>query len=446
MPLQSLMQQIVGNAQGVGADDLPELVELHDLLLSLSENEEATDDAIADLAKQASDRVQDVVMRDSEAVEDDIAFMHESIASLQAMIDGATGGQTDATTGSTDADPQDDTPNDRAPEPFQPDEELLEAWLPSVADTLSDIEGILLNDGAGEDEFAELRRHVHTLKGECGVVSAHNAQQIFHEAESAIDRSLATGSGLPTDELFGVLDWVRRDVDAIAGTPSSEIEIDEELFERLRTAPATGPAEVDMEAMQSEAAKEPEQQDADDGPVVMDCEVDDTVREFVGEAKEHIAAAEEALLQLESTPEDTEHIATVFRAFHTIKGVAGLLNMPPIVEVAHEAEFLLDDARNGDIAVSAPFCAISFAACDMLADLIGMLEDGPAPSNATMRDLVDRLKKAREGDIQPPEKSAVVAEPAPAQNAPTQGDTKQPAKQNAKRADQSVKVNTLRLD
>ncbi|GAB4551955.1 MAG: hypothetical protein Tsb0013_14120 [Phycisphaerales bacterium] len=455
MSLQSQMQQIVGSAQGVGADDLPALVELHDMLLSLSEGEAAQGGTIADLAKQASERVQGVVMRETDSVEEDLASVHEMIASLSAMVDDAvvSGSTPDSDTEPSDteaeapaaaqehASPTNDFAH--AGEVFEPDEELLEAWLPSVADTLNDIEGLLLHDNPGEDELGELRRLVHTLKGECGVVSAHNAQRVFHEAESAIDRAIEAGCALPNDELFDVLDWVRKDVDSISGTPSREIEIDPELFARLQAVPASpasgggSPQDQCDSNLPDEAAP-----DIHDGPVVMDCEVDDTVREFVGEAKEHIAAAEEALLQLESTPDDMEQIATVFRAFHTIKGVAGLLNMGPIVEVAHEAEFLLDDARNGVIQISQPFCAISFAACDMLADLIGMLEEGPAPSNRAMHDLVERLKNARKGDIQPPEKrsaSSASEQDQPAESAPV-------SRQNARRADQSVKVNTMRLD
>ena len=53
----------------------------------------------------------------------------------------------------------------------------------------------------------------------------------------------------------------------------------------------------------------------------------------------------QALLELENDPESSEEIDRVFRAFHTIKGVAGFMNLAPIVELTHITETLLDRLR-----------------------------------------------------------------------------------------------------
>jgi two-component system chemotaxis sensor kinase CheA len=66
---------------------------------------------------------------------------------------------------------------------------------------------------------------------------------------------------------------------------------------------------------------------------------------FVVEAREHLANAEGKLLVLEETPTDATVIADLFRAFHSIKGVAGLLGLSPIVRLTHALESLLDAAR-----------------------------------------------------------------------------------------------------
>src|SRR5436853_6042077 len=51
------------------------------------------------------------------------------------------------------------------------------------------------------------------------------------------------------------------------------------------------------------------------------------IGEFITESREFIDNAERALLLLERKPDDQEAINTVFRAFHTIKGTAGYLNL-----------------------------------------------------------------------------------------------------------------------
>jgi HPt (histidine-containing phosphotransfer) domain-containing protein len=53
-------------------------------------------------------------------------------------------------------------------------------------------------------------------------------------------------------------------------------------------------------------------------------------REFITESREHLAVAESKLLALEANPEDTEAIDAIFRCFHTIKGVAGFLNLKQV--------------------------------------------------------------------------------------------------------------------
>lgn len=69
--------------------------------------------------------------------------------------------------------------------------------------------------------------------------------------------------------------------------------------------------------------------------------------EFHQEALEHLDSIEAALLELEGDPENRDAISSVFRSFHTIKGVAGFLDLTPIRVLAHEVETLLDKVRSG---------------------------------------------------------------------------------------------------
>ena len=64
------------------------------------------------------------------------------------------------------------------------------------------------------------------------------------------------------------------------------------------------------------------------------------------EAREHLDAVDMHLLTLETDPHHEEALNSVFRAFHTIKGVAGMLGLSAIGSLAHKAENLLDRAAN----------------------------------------------------------------------------------------------------
>ncbi|MFC5740507.1 chemotaxis protein CheA [Dyella tabacisoli] len=68
--------------------------------------------------------------------------------------------------------------------------------------------------------------------------------------------------------------------------------------------------------------------------------------DFLVEARELLQRLDEQLVQLEAAPRDSELLNAVFRAFHTIKGGAGFLAIDPMVQLCHQAEDLLNDARN----------------------------------------------------------------------------------------------------
>jgi two-component system chemotaxis sensor kinase CheA len=106
------------------------------------------------------------------------------------------------------------------------------------------------------------------------------------------------------------------------------------------------------------------------------------VANFLPEAQEHLEGIETHLVYLEQHPNDLETINAIFRPFHTIKGVAGFLNLPQIQELSHEVEWLLDRVRDGQVMVSVKLVNLVLEAVDllkaMLDDLQGALTAGRA--------------------------------------------------------------------
>jgi len=92
--------------------------------------------------------------------------------------------------------------------------------------------------------------------------------------------------------------------------------------------------------------------------------------EFVTESLELIADAEEALLTLETDPDDSEAIDKVFRAFHTVKGTAAFLELNLVSEIGHHAESLLSRVRDQEIRYSGGYADLALRALDMIKDLV----------------------------------------------------------------------------
>jgi len=73
--------------------------------------------------------------------------------------------------------------------------------------------------------------------------------------------------------------------------------------------------------------------------------------DFILESREHLTSVEQNVLKLEQDSGDSEAIHASFRAFHTMKGLAGFLELGAIQQVAHEVETVLDLARNGKLVI-----------------------------------------------------------------------------------------------
>lgn len=71
------------------------------------------------------------------------------------------------------------------------------------------------------------------------------------------------------------------------------------------------------------------------------------LQQFVIESRELVDAASDGLLALEHSPGDGERLDEVFRAFHTLKGSAAIVEFPAMERVMHAAEEMLAEARAG---------------------------------------------------------------------------------------------------
>ncbi len=109
--------------------------------------------------------------------------------------------------------------------------------------------------------------------------------------------------------------------------------------------------------------------------------MDEITNVFVTESREQLEAMESALLELEKTPDDIDTLNAIFRAAHTIKGGAGVIECDFLVAFTHLVESALDKLRNGEITADGDLIALLLACSDHMGTLIGVLESGvSAPS------------------------------------------------------------------
>ncbi len=120
------------------------------------------------------------------------------------------------------------------------------------------------------------------------------------------------------------------------------------------------------------------------------------IGDFILESREHLTQVEIQMMTLEKDSGDSEAINTVFRGFHTIKGLAGFLDFDDIREVAHETETLLDLARNQKLRITPAVVDLVLAAADFLKIWMNRLEavlTGGTPGSVPEKsELLERLR------------------------------------------------------
>lgn len=120
----------------------------------------------------------------------------------------------------------------------------------------------------------------------------------------------------------------------------------------------------------------------------------DIINEFIAESNEYLEDAESALLQLENNPADMEAINVVFRAFHTIKGTSGFLQLTLCSGFAHVAESFFSRIRDGEITCAGYNADLSLKSIDMVKSLIHSVEKALAGQPLSKPAQYDQLIEA----------------------------------------------------
>src|ERR1017187_1137065 len=102
---------------------------------------------------------------------------------------------------------------------------------------------------------------------------------------------------------------------------------------------------------------------------------------FVVESRELLQMMEENLLQMEENGGDSETINAIFRAAHTIKGGAGVIECKFIVEFTHVLENVLDEMRSGTITSSPALVEVLLKCSDQLGILMACVENNSEPTD-----------------------------------------------------------------
>ena len=118
---------------------------------------------------------------------------------------------------------------------------------------------------------------------------------------------------------------------------------------------------------------------------------------FIEESKEHLQSLNEQLLILEKEPDNSDTINEIFRAAHSLKGMAGTMGYKKMQRLTHEMEDVFSEIRNGKVQVNAELVDILFQCLDELSkylDNIIATSDEGSESNEQLPELLNNFVKS----------------------------------------------------
>lgn len=97
---------------------------------------------------------------------------------------------------------------------------------------------------------------------------------------------------------------------------------------------------------------------------------------FLSEARENLQLLNTSVLALEKKPKDKNTIDAIFRAAHTLKGMAATMGYDDMSELSHKIEDVLSLVRDGKLKVDSKVVSTLFSSVDMLEVQVNMVEKG----------------------------------------------------------------------
>ena len=96
---------------------------------------------------------------------------------------------------------------------------------------------------------------------------------------------------------------------------------------------------------------------------------------FIDETKEHLQNLNELLLVLEKEPEDKATINEIFRAAHSLKGMAGTMGYKRMQNLTHNMENVFSEIRNDKMKVTASLVDTLFQCLDALEAYLNNIQE-----------------------------------------------------------------------
>ena len=146
---------------------------------------------------------------------------------------------------------------------------------------------------------------------------------------------------------------------------------------------------------------------------------------FIDETSEHIQSLSDNIMALESEPDNKDVVNEIFRAAHSLKGMAGTMGFKRMQHMTHDMENVFQEVRNDTIKVDSDMIDLLFQCLDAIEGYLAIIketsDEGTNDNEAIIQKLNGFLKSAEDASAA---EAAAPAEEATAESTPAVGEKK----------------------
>ena len=118
---------------------------------------------------------------------------------------------------------------------------------------------------------------------------------------------------------------------------------------------------------------------------------------FLDESKEHLQNLNTQILELEKDSENMDTINEIFRAAHSLKGMAGTMGYKRMQNLTHDMENVFSEVRNNNIKVNSEIIDVVFQCLDALDEYISNIQSTADEGENENTAIIERLNAILNG-------------------------------------------------
>jgi two-component system chemotaxis sensor kinase CheA len=120
---------------------------------------------------------------------------------------------------------------------------------------------------------------------------------------------------------------------------------------------------------------------------------------FIDETTEHLQTLNDQVLIMEAEPDNIDTVNEIFRAAHSLKGMAGTMGFKRMQRLTHDMENVFSTIRDGKMSVTPDLVDVAFKCLDAIEGYLSCIKETSDEGDNDNEDVINLLNACLAGDV-----------------------------------------------